>query len=112
MPISARCSDISASWTNRPRFLPGLWSCGPTCLTGNPACSCTAFPGAGCAQYCSGPSCRCVVQGAYYWSSTTHYRTGLTQGGLAALGVEFQDGLVATSHKYTALHVRAVRGGQ
>jgi len=84
-------------------------SCGPTCLTGDPACSCTAFPGAGCAEYCTDPSCQCVEQGPYYWSSTTHHRT---EGGLGALGVEFQDGFVWSSHKYSALHVRAVRGGR
>lgn len=73
-------------------------SCGPTCLAGDPACSCTAFS---------------AVGAFYYWSSTTQYRTTIAGGvGAGAYGVEFESGLAKSLHKLTALHVRLVRGGR
>lgn len=70
-------------------------SCGPTCLTVDPSCSCTVFSGA--SPY------------PYYWSSTTQHSTTISAGGAAAY--EFHDGITQRSHKLTPLHVRFVRGG-
>ncbi len=95
LPNAKELQSIIDFGRTEPAIDPAFYGadCGPTCLTGDPACSCTAFSGEG------------------YWSSTTVSAT-VAQGGGAAYVVEFNDGIILPGHKLAPYHVRVVRGGQ